>query len=153
MSVLGAIGVFFGILALAFIGLYLWLRAKVRGGLAWLLVETLDQALQAMKKKQGEPDYKPDAELDGLVEEAEKALPLAKEALEKRQHKNVANITGPILKKIGERVERLDQERKAQEEKAALEPAPLALEAPDKSSDGAQSKAAEEKKDDKPAQQ
>ncbi len=151
MSVLGAIGVFFGILALACIGFCFWVRAKVRSGLAWLLVETLDQALQAMKKNQGEPDYKPDAELDGLVEEAEKALPLAKEALEKRQHKNVANITAPILRKIGERVERLDQERKAKEEKAALEPAPLALEAPDKSTDGAQPKVEEKKDDDKPA--
>lgn len=159
MTVLGVIGVIFALLVLSFVGFAFWLRRKVRNGLAWLLVQTLDQALQSMKKKQAEPDHQPDAELDSLVEEAEKALPLAQKALEHGNLKAVADITGPILKKIGDRADKVfaDQQAKeaqAREAQVNQAPAPLALEAPtDKTNvDGAQLKTDETKGDDKPAQ-
>jgi len=121
-----------GLLAVAGLTLFFWVRAKARRGIAWLKVQGLAEGLKELREKQsGTPaDQQPDAELAALIARVETAHGKAKTAYEKEDWNGVSEAADPVLKELLERLE--EKLRKEQEAKAAAAKAsdPAALPAP-----------------------
>ncbi len=121
------------VLAVLFIAAVLWIRSKVRRGVAWLKVTVLEKGVEELRLKVAAPDADP--ELAPLLERAEAALNKAKAAYSNGDVRGVSEAADPILKELLERVAKAEKEAKdgIVIDVTPTEPkAPLSLPAPDK---------------------
>lgn len=96
------------ILALLFVCFCLWVRSKVRRGVAWVKVTMLEAALKELRQKAEKPDAEP--ELPALIERVDAALAKAKAAHAKGDTSGVAEAADTILAELLQRVS--DQAKK-----------------------------------------
>jgi uncharacterized protein (DUF885 family) len=124
------------VLAVLFFAAVLWVRSKIRRGVAWVKVTVLEKGVEELRLKVAAPDADP--ELAPLLERAEAALTKAKAANTNGDVRGVSEAADPILKELLERVAaQAEKEATAKDgiviDVTPTEPkAPLSLPAPER---------------------
>lgn len=95
----------------------LWLKPKLKRGVAWLKVKGLEQGLTELRSKQAKQDpEKTDADLAALIARVETAHTAAKAALDKGDLDGVSTAADDVLKELLELAEKTAKEKRAREE-------------------------------------
>ncbi len=95
----------------------LWLKPKLRRGVAWVKVKGLEQGLTELRAKQAKQDPEnPDTELAALIARVEAAHTAAKAALDKGDIDGVSKAADDVLKELIELAEKKAKEEAARRE-------------------------------------